>query len=224
MGTIIYFVNHTRKEFFLCPFGKWSEILLNPFQMRGILERLKRDWNNCKIELIPCSEIDKISPRDYKKIEIDWDSYIYEDQDKELYLSLERQDLIDALSNSPETMEKVNNLENTVKLLEKRMKENNTLLEFLEKRMKENNILLKKILEHIKRWLENEIQLAKDRYEESDGAYSDFCRGCLYAFKSVLVYIYKEKESEEEEAREMLNSTDLKKRDRYIERLMKEAE
>lgn len=52
MGQIIYFINHTKKEFFR-PFGsKWREITLNPRIMEKILEFIRSDWNGDRIEII----------------------------------------------------------------------------------------------------------------------------------------------------------------------------
>lgn len=52
MGQLIYFVNHTKKEFF-CPFGcKWREITLNPKVMEKILEHIRVWWNGNRIEIM----------------------------------------------------------------------------------------------------------------------------------------------------------------------------
>jgi hypothetical protein len=52
MGQLIYFVNHTKKEFF-CPFGsKWQEIIGNPKYMEKILEYIRQWWNGDRIGII----------------------------------------------------------------------------------------------------------------------------------------------------------------------------
>ena len=73
MGELIYFLNHTKKQYF-CPICKWGEILLNKYIMEGILEILRYYWNNCKIEIIGEYSINEKLPKHYK--EIDWKDFI----------------------------------------------------------------------------------------------------------------------------------------------------
>lgn len=74
MGTLIYFVNHTKKQYF-SPVAKISEIYCNRIIMCGIIYVLRNYWNNCKIEIISEYELDKI-PKDYKEIPFDLNDYI----------------------------------------------------------------------------------------------------------------------------------------------------
>ena len=73
MGQLVYFVNHTIREYF-CPYAsKWGEILLNQSTMEDIFDFIRDHWNNCKIEIVMQNSIDKIDTTIYKYSER-WES------------------------------------------------------------------------------------------------------------------------------------------------------
>lgn len=77
MGSLTYIVNHTKKQFFCPDACKFSEVIINDYIMRGILEILRCFWNNCQIEFITEYDIDKINPKEYEDIsdKINWNDY-----------------------------------------------------------------------------------------------------------------------------------------------------
>lgn len=75
MGILVYFINHDKKEWF-CPIAKMSEIYINRTMMCGILNILKNEWNNNRIEIL--GELNRKMMKvfeDYKEKKVDWDLY-----------------------------------------------------------------------------------------------------------------------------------------------------
>lgn len=75
MGELIYIVNHTHKQYFCPQSSKFGEVMSNTYLMRGILEILRCGWNNCKIEFVQESCMDKIKEYEDVSDSIDWKDY-----------------------------------------------------------------------------------------------------------------------------------------------------